>query len=52
MNINNAAVRTIDIITFLAKTQKSAVLTQIAQGCNIPKSSALDIVHPEFAQGI
>ena len=52
MNINNAAVRTIDIITFLAKTQKSATLTQIAQGCNIPKSSALDIVYTLMEKGL
>ena len=52
MNINNAAVRTIDIITFLAKTKKSATLTEIAQGCNIPKSSALDIVYTLIEKGI
>lgn len=52
MNINNAAVRTIDIITFLAKTKKSATLTQIAQGCGIPKSSALDIVYTLIEKGI
>lgn len=45
MNINNAIVRGINILTFLAENEKPATLSEISRELKIPKSSALDLLH-------
>jgi len=45
MKINNAIVRGVSILTFLAENEKPATLSEIARELRIPKSSALDLLH-------
>ena len=45
MKINNAIVRSVDILTFLAENEKPATLSEISRELRIPKSSTLDLLN-------
>lgn len=45
MKLNTAAARTMDIISFMSEMKKGVTLAEISHYCDIPKSSALDLVY-------